>query len=342
MNQSLHQTITWLAERVLVEIPANLWDSRGRDAYNMEMTRWFNEQNQFKDKVSEMTEGERPTPEEIVAIWKECILVHKQANTTQWRQYVKNNGWYASGEDTSAQPAEGTQFQDFVTGGEMSGDTIMLDSTFGRITTSTDNILSFMAFQRDVLRATGEVYPKQYRKGHENNVTAWMKLVKRKAREDDEASLQWQLSRLIDRFLTDHASDPLTHESAIKNGKRAILKRDEFIFTKDTLFAWLKSHDRERRWERGNVLFILKEIYGSGFNPDKRIFNRRCYAIATDRVQVLNDGGGGEDDYAPQENPGTPSGGHTASEHLRDELQQGDGGRAEGTFEANASGAFGT
>lgn len=342
MNQSLHQTVTWIAERVLNDIPANLWDTRGRDAYNWELARWFVKDGQFSDKVGEMTEGERPTVEETTAVWKDTILFHKRANTNQWRQYVKNDGWYATGEDKSVQPTEGAQFQNFVTGGEMSGTTIVLDTIYGRIDTSAESILSFAAFQRDVLRSTGEVYPKQYRKGHENNVSAWMKLVKRKAREDDEASLRWQLERLMDRFLTDHATDQLTFESTIKNGKRSVLKKDEFIFTKDTLFAWLKAHDRERRWQRGEVLFALKEIYGSGFNPDKRIFNRRCYAIGADRVQVLNDGGGGEDDDVTEENPGITGTGDTSSVDLRDELQQGDGGGTEGTIETTASTPFGT
>lgn len=335
MNPNLHQTFTWMAERVLNDIPANLWDTRGREAFNWELSRWA-------EKNSDVPESERPSMEDKNEIWKNTILFHKTNDTSQWRQYVKNNGALAEGESDSPESKGGEKSQPFMISGEMSGGTIVLDTIYGRIDTSADNILSFAAFQRDVLRSTGEVYPKQYRKGHENNVAAWMKLVKRRSREDDEASTRWQLERLIDRFLSDYATDELTFESTIKNGKRAVLKRDEFIFTKDTLFAWLKTHDRERRWQRGEVLFALKEIYGSGFNPDKRCFKRRCYAIASDRLQALNDSGGGEDDDAPQENPGIAGTGDSPSEHLRDELQQGDGGGTEGSIAPHAAGPFGT
>lgn len=327
LNEKHVESLMFLVERVLGETSPSLWDTRGWDLALLDKNRWA---------------ADLPN-QALSEAFNRCLEKERITNTRNWRVYKQNGGRH-KGLDTTGQPLptdleeedleaetklKSSQNQDFVTGGTMSGDQIILHTLYGQVITNVEHILSFRLFQQDVLRYTKTVYPSRFKKLHERNVTKWLEAVTF-ASEDtkDDDSLPVNLFRnLFPGFIEMAETEPERQERALRQKAYPILENNELLFTMATLIEWLRKNDPDHRFKRGELKTFLKESYGTRFTDTVRKFNLRCCRVIltdgdvgfvppapkpttdtvstentehseTDQQEVQHDSGSGEDDPA--------------------------------------------
>ena len=312
---------------ILRDIPPEVWDRRGWDALII-----FNVR--FKLELPN---------EDLVETFQAAISEEYQANTGRYQAYVASGGRYKLTNDpiTGApivNEVPSAQVGDFVTGGRMVGDQIILFTEYGTVHTTTDRILTFRLFQADVLRATGKIYSSAFKRLHEQNLQQWLPQLSRAEKPaDDDTSPMNILSAYMEEFLMYAETEVERFEGAIRNKSKAILRDEkEYQFSSDALMTWLKNIDKERKWTKSQVKIYLQHIYGERFSTDKRAYNCRVLAIMLERpdvpahaslvspatpttpansAEVQHDSGSGQDDAV---DPGRPGPTQTGGEPARD------------------------
>lgn len=359
LNERHVETLMLLVDRVFADTSPSLWDTRGWDLAKIERDRWA------KDA----------TGAELAAGFNRSLEKERRANTRNWLVYKSNGGkWNGFNEVGAPLPSEAeaedleaegkfktSQNQDFVTGGMMSGDQIILHTAYGKVITSVDHILSFKLFQQDVLRYTKFVYPGRYRKLHERNVSNWLERIAFASEDalDDDSLPSNLFQSLLPNFLELAETEPERFERAMRQKQFPIKENNEVIFTMATILEWLRKSDPDHRFKRGELKTFFKEIYGTRFTDSLRRFNLRCCRIilapdepgfvepteptpvtlppangedsAGDQQEVLNDSGSGENNttdlgYREPSEPGLP-----AAEHDDNVVQPNDGTGSGGT-----------
>lgn len=311
---------------ILRNLPPNTWDKYAADLLLMQRNRWH-------------WDIDTADAHQCVS---DAIEQEAEINTARYREYVASGGRVRMKKDPFGGPDQveilpvSKQTGGFVMGGRITGDQIILETEVGTVNTSTDRILTFRLFQQDVLRSTCTIYDSRFKKQHEDSVRSWLTHLSRVERREDDDTMPVNILRdYVEEWLQSAETEPMRFETSIRQKHRPILKDDkEYYFSPDTLAAWLKVVDKERKWKKSEIKIYLQTIYGDRFTTDKRLFDIRTFAIMrtrpdvpppaslvpkpdqpVDQPQVQHDGGSGEDHAA---DPGHTEPSETGGEPARD------------------------
>lgn len=288
INEDVVEKLMLVIGRVFEDISPTVWDTRGWDIAKLEKDRWMND----------------ASAQELAHAFQRTLEKERLANTRNWQVYRSNGGRHkALKSDGTAVPtdieeedleAETTlktsQNQDFVTGGNMSGEQIILHTTYGKVITDVEHILSFRLFQQDVLRYTKMVYPSRYKKLHEKNVAKWLEKVSFSSTDSHDDSLPINLfSHLFPNFLELAETEEPRFERALSQKHNAVRIGNDIFFTMATLIEWLRKAAPDHRFSRGEIKTFLRELYGLRFTDSTRLLNYRVQRVtlnATDSGYV--------------------------------------------------------